>query len=737
MQIINDITGLNEVLVASVASPRSTEEVAALLRRTGLPVSIGGGKFSQGTQTASPGSLHIDLSAMNRILSLDPAAARIRVQAGIRWCDIQRTIDPHNLAVKVMQTYANFTVGGALSVNAHGRYIGFGPVVSSVRSIVLVLADGEVVTASRDAHADLFFAAIGGYGAIGVITEVELDLVPNTCVERHAQKMSLEAYATWFDANVRARKDVVFHNFDLYPPHYSRGRAVSWIETDKSATSPRLQAPGRTHPLARYLLWAITETSAGKARREFLYDPLIYARRAVHWRNYEAGYDVAELEPTDRTQSTYVLQEYFVPARSLQTFSQALGAVLREHGVNTVNVSVRHASSDDETLMSWARGDTFAFVLYYKQGTDGAAKARVGVWTRELVDAVLAAGGTYYLPYQMHAMNEQFHRAYPRAQELFAMKRELDPHYRLRGGLWDRYYAPVAGSAPSGDTCTSPSLFHAVYDDATEATRFHTFLKNVFDIVPPDNLHALIQNGVSAHTDDEAIYQSVQAALPGATPRLAMLTHALPSLARQKAVIGAQAAQLVGSRALRDYVEIGTTGRYVKALRRHLALCGTTTLVHDVEGGFSPVDIVERGGLRKAGTFSSLNGYAPLELPTASADLVSCFIGLHHMSPARLAAFLASIARVLRPGGVFLLREHDVQDPRADSFVALAHTVFNAGLGETWETNAAEARHFASIKDWIARVEAAGLRVSGPALPQDGDPTGNLMLAFVKTGDHA
>ncbi len=68
----------------------------------------------------------------------------IRVQAGVRWCDIQRFVDPHGLAVKIMQTYANFTVGGALSVNCHGRYVGLGPLVLSVRSLKLALHDGSV-----------------------------------------------------------------------------------------------------------------------------------------------------------------------------------------------------------------------------------------------------------------------------------------------------------------------------------------------------------------------------------------------------------------------------------------------------------------------------------------------------------------------------------------------------------------------------------------------------------------
>ena len=53
----------------------------------------------------------------------------------MRWCDIQRFVDPHDLSVAIMQTYANFTVGGSLSVNVHGRYVGQGPLILSVRAI--------------------------------------------------------------------------------------------------------------------------------------------------------------------------------------------------------------------------------------------------------------------------------------------------------------------------------------------------------------------------------------------------------------------------------------------------------------------------------------------------------------------------------------------------------------------------------------------------------------------------
>ena len=59
--------------------------------------------------------------------------------------------------------------------------------------------------------------------------------------------------------------------------------------------------------------------------------------------------------------------------------------------------------------------------------------------TRALIDAVLDIGGSYYLPYRLHATRAQFERAYPKAAEFAAKKREIDPDLRFRTALWDRY----------------------------------------------------------------------------------------------------------------------------------------------------------------------------------------------------------------------------------------------------------------------------------------------------------
>jgi FAD/FMN-containing dehydrogenase/uncharacterized membrane protein YhaH (DUF805 family) len=441
--IINDVTKINPVRVKSVLTPTTLEEIQSSVKNSTGPISIGGGHFSMGGQTSYPDSIHLDLRKFNKVIRFSPIQRVIRVQAGIRWCDIQKAVDPYGLSVKIMQTYANFTVGGALSVNCHGRYIGQGPVILSVRSLLVVLANGESVAASPTQNRELFYGAIGGYGGLGIIVEVELDLAENTKVERVHRKTTPQEYLTHFHRDVIADGKSIFHNADVYPPHYRRMRSTTWRVTDEEVTHPeRLMPLRRIYPVNRYFFWAFTETFFGLWRREHLIEPVLYWKKRIHWRNYEAGYDVAELEPSFRTKSTYVLQEYFVPIERFVESLAKMAEVLNRHQVKVVNISIRHAITDPGSILAWARQETFAFVLYYKQGVSEEEKSRVAIWTRELIDVSIGMGGTYYLPYQPHATLEQFKKAYPRAEEFFEIKRRLDPGFRFRNSLWSKYYQP-------------------------------------------------------------------------------------------------------------------------------------------------------------------------------------------------------------------------------------------------------------------------------------------------------
>lgn len=439
-RIVNDVTQLNPVIVAKVETPHTIEELQNIIKNNNA-VSIGGGRFSMGGQTASAQTIHIDMRSLNKIIDFSPNHKTIKVEAGIRWCDIQQYIDVENLSLKIMQTYANFTVGGSLSVNCHGRYIGLGPLILSVKSIDVILQNGEMKHASPTENAELFFACVGCCNAVAVIANVELELTENIAVERINTTMKIDEYKNFFFEKVRNTGDVIFHNGDIYPPVYNMVRAVSWVETKKKTTEPtRLMPLAASYPLERYFIGAFSKSKFGKWRRQYIYDPILFARNKVHWRNYEAGYDVAELEPESRKKSTYVLQEYFVPVNMFDEFAAQMKEIFVSHNVNVINVSIRHALPDSGSLLAWAREEVFAFVIWYKQNTDEASKNKVGVWTCELIDAVLSVKGSYYLPYQAHATSKQFHAAYPNAKKLFEIKSQLDPDYKFRNILWDTYY---------------------------------------------------------------------------------------------------------------------------------------------------------------------------------------------------------------------------------------------------------------------------------------------------------
>ncbi|KQV98424.1 FAD-binding protein [Rhizobacter sp. Root1221] len=377
---------------------------------------------------------------MNRLVWIRPEDKVVRVQAGMRWRDLQDVLDPLGLAVRTMQSYANFTVGGSVSVNAHGRYVDHGPVGNTVRALRLVLADGSVVEADRTQQAELFRAAIGGYGAVGVIVEVELDLADNVPIERVVAETTLAGYPAHFDQAVRGDPASVLHNADLLPPAFDRPVSVTWRRTGRPLTeTARLVPRGASYGLEQNVLWAVTELPGGPKLRRSVIHPMLLAKPVVQWLNHEASLDVAELEPRTRLMSTYVLQEYFVPRRHFESFARGMGEVLRQQRVEAVNVSVRHSPADTLSLLPWAREEVFSFVLYHKQRTWAAARDVVAQWTRELIDLVLAHDGRYYLPYQLHATRAQFDRAYPEAVALRTLKAVVDPQGKFCNELWARY----------------------------------------------------------------------------------------------------------------------------------------------------------------------------------------------------------------------------------------------------------------------------------------------------------
>lgn len=441
--VVNDVTGMTPVKIKAVVQPESTAQVSELVKRTSGSISIAGGKYSMGGQTAFKDAIQIDSSKLNHVISFNPEDKLLTIEAGASWQQVQQLIDPYGLAVKIMQSYADFSIGGSLGVNVHGRYLGEGPIILSVENIKIVLADGSVVLASPHEHQDIFYAAIGGYGGIGVITEVTLRLTDNVKVKRVNQLMPIADYHRYFVENIRSDKSAVFHNGVIYPPEYEKVRAVTYVQTDEPLTiTERLRPLNKKYTKEKRQLKIVASSDFGKQLRK-LHDNVDFLQQPVMWRNYEASHRVAELEPIENKNKSFALEEYFIPVEKFDEFYPQMVSILKKHHVNVINISIRHANQDSGSLMAWANTEVFAFVIYYQQNKDEQSQQQVGIWTRELIDAALANGGSYFLPYQLHATSEQFKQAYPGAEQFFKLKSKLDPTNKFRNLLLERYRSVV------------------------------------------------------------------------------------------------------------------------------------------------------------------------------------------------------------------------------------------------------------------------------------------------------
>ena len=143
----------------------------------GLPVAIRGGAHSVAGFSTCDDGVVLDLSAMAAV-RVDPPNRRALAQGGATWRQFDHETQAHGLATTgglVSSTgIGGFTLGGGI-----GHLVRkYGLTCDSLLSAEMVTAEGELVRASEDQNADLFWALRGGGGNFGVVTELELALHP-------------------------------------------------------------------------------------------------------------------------------------------------------------------------------------------------------------------------------------------------------------------------------------------------------------------------------------------------------------------------------------------------------------------------------------------------------------------------------------------------------------------------------------------------------------------------------
>lgn len=439
---VHDIGRIYEVQ-AQIAFPSNEDEICQIVReanRTGRPIVPAGKKHSQGGHALLHGGTVVDMSRLNRTLSIDTQHKTILVQAGVTWEQIQEAANPHGLAVSVMQSSNIFTVGGSLSVNAHGRDPRYSTLIESVKRIKMLLADGTIRWVSRDQDSELFHLAIGGYGLFGIILEAELYLTTNDVYAKASDLVSPEDYPSYFQERVLTNPNAGLHfaRFSLgkgqtmtqliavtHAKTESRMRSLFPLKSEKNIIlNKALLNSLRKTDLAKSALWNLEVWEESIAR--------------VSTRNNAMRPPILCLD-YDSPKDTDILQEYFIPVDQFALFTSKARDIVEKRSVNLMNVTIRYLKKDSEAFLSYAKEDCFSFVFYINHGLSLQAVEEAKSWTQELVNAALECHGTYYLPYQRYPTLEQLKTAYPEIERFFEKKKAYDPNNIFQNEFYRDY----------------------------------------------------------------------------------------------------------------------------------------------------------------------------------------------------------------------------------------------------------------------------------------------------------
>jgi len=451
----NDASHLNLTAIYGIVRPRNEDEIRRALqfaRTNHLKVTCAGQQHSMGGQTFTHGGVVLDLRDFNRI-TVDKEHKTANLQTGVRWWQLQKALDKDGLSVKAMQSINIFSVGGTLSVNAHGIDPAPGPIAPTVRKLRVMLSDGSTVTASPTENEDLFRHVLGGYGLFGVILDVDLDVVPNEMYERKAVYMDYKDFPKYYREKIEGKDGVglTFGRLSVSPGSYLRETAVHvYTKTPSEGTLAPL-GPGRYDALGRFV---INFSKTGATGRWFRWaieknvEPRLHSclsrnqamsqsKECLVTRNQEMYDDMAYLK--NRLRDTDILQEYFVPYDRMSEFVDSLRETVQRNNANLLNVTIRTVHQDTVTALPYAKEDMFGFVLYFNVKFNDRDNEILKKTTVELIDAAHQAGGTYYLPYQLFYSREQLEKAYPEFKEFLVAKKKFDREELFTNTFYETY----------------------------------------------------------------------------------------------------------------------------------------------------------------------------------------------------------------------------------------------------------------------------------------------------------
>lgn len=460
--------GMNTHTASYVYRPTTIEglvDVLQVAREHGRYVALRGSGCSYGDASLARENIVLDITRMNRILSWDPVKGIAECEPGVTIKQLwQYTLGDGWWPYVVSGTMFP-TLAGAAAMNIHGKNnFRVGTIGDHILEIDLLLPSGERRTCNREQNAELFHAAIGGFGMLGIFTRIKIEL-----------KKVYSGHLRVTPLGVKSWREM-FAKFDAHLP--DADYLVGWVDCfGTGAQSGRGQIhradylkPGEDTLPAQTLKvdhQELPDTLFGLLPKSIMWKfikPFTnnLGMRAINFLKYLSSVTLNEGKVHDVTHAGFAfLLDYvpgwkfaylpdgliqyqsFIPKETAEKCFSDQVALCQQRGiVPYLGVFKRHRP--DPFLMTHSV-DGYSLALDFKV----TAKNREKLWAlaAELDALVLAAGGRFYFAKDatLHPDRLQSYLAEERVQKFLALKRELDPENLLQTDLYRRIFGSATG----------------------------------------------------------------------------------------------------------------------------------------------------------------------------------------------------------------------------------------------------------------------------------------------------
>jgi L-gulonolactone oxidase len=417
-----------------VAQARDLDDVATVVTSAahrGLRVRPVGEGHSFTPLAVTDGVL-LRLDHLRGLSGFDPATRRVRVLAGTRLHQLNPALQELGLALPNLGDIDQQSVAGAIATGTHGTGARLHGIASAITGLTMVLADGSVLECTAERHPDVFQAARVGLGALGVVTEVELECVP--AFRLHAQ----ERPEPLLPLLERVREEADAHDhFELYWfPHTDR-TMTKRNDRVGEGTVMGAAVPG---PLPPWRAWLDDELLANGVFEQVNRLAARWPRAVPHLAQVTARALTAREFSDDswrvfcsRRAVRFVESEYAVPRAAVRDVLLALKDWVDRHDeALPFPVEVRFLAADDVWL-STAYGRHTAYVAVHQYHRMEHTRYFAAF------EAIVAehAGRPHWG--KLHTLDSSRLRAlYPRFDDFLRVRDELDPTGLFRNGYLDQ-----------------------------------------------------------------------------------------------------------------------------------------------------------------------------------------------------------------------------------------------------------------------------------------------------------